>query len=274
MNSHGIIHSPMMIRRCTVAGMFYPADPVQLTHMLDQFFRFTRTGGDAKGIVSPHAGYIYSGQTAAHAFAAIRDGFDGTFLLIGPSHRGFPTCISAIPWDTPLGPVEINTKLGALTRLPIDDQAMAFGNENSLEVQIPFIRYRFPEASIMPVMMGPQTMPEIVRVSRLISQALQDYDGEVRIVASSDFSHYVTAEKAQNDDLFVIETLTDLNVQEFYNRIQKNHITACGYGPIGTMIEALKPHGATRCDLISYTTSGEVSGDFQQVVGYAALAVN
>jgi len=264
----------MMIRRCGVAGMFYPADPVQLTHMLDAFFRSARTGGDAKGVASPHAGYIYSGQTSAHAFSAIREGFDGTFILIGPSHRGFPTCVSGIPWDTPIGPVRTDIDLVAKIGLPVDEQAMAFGNENSLEVQVPFIRYRFPDAAIVAIMMGPQTMKEIDRLSGHIISAVRDYDKDVRIVASSDFSHYVPADKAQKDDLFVIEALKDLNVQEFYNRIQQHRVTACGYGPIGAMVEALRPQGATRCDLISYTTSGEASGDFQQVVGYAALAVN
>ena len=263
-----------MIRRCTVAGMFYPADRIQLSRMLDQFFTLTRTGKDAQGIVSPHAGYVYSGQTAAHAFAAVRDGFDGTFILIGPSHRGFPTCISKIAWDTPLGPVENDSVLSSLIHLPTDERAMAYGNENSLEVQIPFIRHRFPDAKIVPIMMGLQTMDEIERVSRLIGEALPKYSGDVRIVASSDFSHYVPAEKAQNDDLFVIEALKDLNVREFYNRIHHNRVSACGYGPIGAMIESLKPRGATRGELISYTNSGEASGDYQQVVGYAALAVN
>jgi MEMO1 family protein len=264
----------MMIRRCGVAGMFYPADPVQLTHMLDTFFRSARTGGDTKGIVSPHAGYIYSGQTAANAFGSIKEGFDGTFILIGPSHRGFSTCMSGIPWNTPIGPVPVNKDLATLIGLPVDEQAMAFGNENSLEVQVPFIRYRFPDATFIPIMMGSQTLIEVSRVSDLISSAIHDYRDDVRIVASSDFSHYVPVEKAQKDDLFVIEALKDLNVQEFYNRIQQHQVTACGYGPISTMIEALKPQGITRCDLISYTTSGEASGDYKQVVGYAALAVN
>ncbi|MFH0967023.1 MAG: AmmeMemoRadiSam system protein B [Methanobacteriota archaeon] len=262
------------MRRCTVAGMFYPADPVQLTGMLDRFFSHTCTGRDARGIVSPHAGYVYSGQTAAHAFAAIRDGFDGTFLVIGPSHRGFSTCISTIAWDTPLGPVQNDGVLTSLINLPIDERAMSFGNENSLEVQIPFIRYRFPEATMVPIMMGHQTMEEITRISHVIRSALDKYPGDVRIVASSDFSHYVTAEKARKDDLFVIEALKDLNVREFYNRIYQNRITACGYGPIGTMVEVLKNQGVSRCDLLSYTNSGESSGDYSQVVGYAALAVN
>jgi MEMO1 family protein len=263
----------MTIRQCTVAGMFYPANPVQLKGMLDQFFSHTCTGQDARGIVSPHAGYIYSGQTTAHSFAAVKDGFDGTFLVIGPSHRGFQTCMSALPWDTPIGPVQNNVDLSVLIDIPIDERAMSVGNENSLEVQVPFIRYRFPKAAIVPVMMGHQTMDEILRISDLISTALKKYSGDVRIVASSDFSHYVTAEKARSDDIFAIEALKDLNVQEFYNRIFQNRITACGYGPIGTMVEILKTKGASRCDLISYSNSGEASGDYNQVVGYAALAV-
>jgi AmmeMemoRadiSam system protein B len=253
--------------------MFYPASPVQLTTMLDWFFSRTSTGRDSLGIVSPHAGYIYSGQTAAHAFASVRDDFDGTFIVIGPSHRGFPTCISDIPWDTPLGPVQNDSDLAALINLPIDEHAMSFGNENSLEVQIPFIKYRFPDAAMVPVMMGDQSLEEISRISRHLNSALKTYTGEVRIIASSDFSHYVTAEKARKDDMFAIEALKDLNIQEFHKRIRQNRITACGYGPIGTMVEALKPQGVSRCDLIAYTNSGEVSGDYQQVVGYAALAV-
>lgn len=264
----------MTIRRCTVAGMFYPADPGQLEGMLRRFFSATRTAGDCRGVVSPHAGYIYSGQTAAHAFSAIREGFDGTFIVIGPSHRGFPSCISRLAWDTPLGPVENDPVLASLIDLPVDEQAMSYGNENSLEVQIPFIRFRFPQARIVPVMMGHQTLEEIDRLSQAISSAIRQYSGDVRIVASSDFSHYVPAAKAQKDDLFVIEALKDLNVREFYNRIQRGRVTACGYGPIGTMIESLRPFGISHCDLLSYTNSGEASGDFGQVVAYAALAVN
>ncbi|HWQ68025.1 MAG TPA: AmmeMemoRadiSam system protein B [Methanospirillum sp.] len=263
----------MTIRQCAIAGMFYPADPIQLTQQLESFFSLTVSNQDAQGIVSPHAGWIYSGQIAAHAFASIRDGFDGTFILIGPSHRGFSTCRSGVSWNTPIGPVQVDTILGDLIALPVDDRAMAYGNENSLEVQIPFIRYRFPGASIVPIMMGSQTLEEINRVGSLISRAIREYSGEVRIVASSDFSHYVSHDKARKDDLFAIEALTDLNVSEFITRIHGHAISACGYGPIGAMIESLRPCGVTRCALISYTTSGVTSGDYSQVVGYAALAV-
>ena len=93
-----------MNRRPRVAGMFYPADPVQLRAMVAGFFdRIGESGENALGVVSPHAGYVYSGHTAAYAYSSFERDFDGTFVIIGPSHSGFSTCASAIPWDTPLG---------------------------------------------------------------------------------------------------------------------------------------------------------------------------
>lgn len=260
-------------RASTVAGMFYPGEPGLLRQLLMNLFRNCTFSGDVAGVVSPHAGYIYSGKIAAQAFAAFDDRFDGTFLVIGPSHRGFPTCISQVPWETPLGILEPDTDLGSHLDLPVDERAMSYGSENSLEVQMPFIQYRFPGSKILPVMMGHQTMSEVRRVSSIIIKALETYDKPVKIVASSDFSHYVSAEKAFRDDHYAIEALVSMDIPEFLSRIQSHHITACGYGPIGCMIEVLKTRGITRCDLLGYTTSGEASGDYDQVVGYAALAV-
>ncbi len=265
----------MKIRTGTVAGIFYPAEPARLNVMLEVFFSTVLPGGDAMGIVSPHAGYVYSGATASQAFGAIKPGFSGTFIVIGPSHRGFASCVSATDWDTPIGPVRADPDLAALTGLPVDEAAMNFGNENSLEVQMPFIRYRFPCARVVPVMMGHQTTGEIIRLTQALSTAVREYGEDVKIVASSDFSHYVPHEKAVSDDGYAISALTDsFDTKEFYSRITTRRITACGYGPICTMIETLRTRGATRCDLLSYTTSGETSGDWGQVVGYAALAVN
>ncbi|NLV27489.1 MAG: AmmeMemoRadiSam system protein B [Methanomicrobiales archaeon] len=263
-----------MIRRTsTVAGMFYPGNPDQLRYLLSELFRGLPSSGDAAGIVSPHAGYVYSGRTSAQAFSAINESFKGTFLVIGPSHRGFSTCISQIPWETPLGLIESDTDLGAALELPVDERAMSFGSENSLEVQLPFIQYRFPGVRVVPLMMGHQTLSDVYKISSKIIKALEIYKKPVKIVASSDFSHYVSAEKAFRDDHYAIEALVKMDIPEFFSRIQSYNITACGYGPIGCMIEVLKARGKTRCDLLGYTTSGETSGDYDQVVGYAALAV-
>ncbi|QXO96296.1 AmmeMemoRadiSam system protein B [Methanospirillum purgamenti] len=263
----------MKSRASTVAGMFYPGEPGRLRQLLSELFRSCAFSGDAAGIVSPHAGYVYSGRTAAQAFAAFDEQFDGTFLVIGPSHRGFPSCISQIPWETPLGILEPDTDLGAYLHLPIDERAMSYGSENSLEVQMPFIQYRFPRSRILPLMMGQQTLSEVHRISSIIIEALEKYEQPVKIVASSDFSHYVSHDKAYRDDHYAIEALVRMDVPEFFSRIKSHNITACGYGPIGCMIEVLKTRGKNRCDLLEYTTSGETSGDYDQVVGYAALAV-
>jgi MEMO1 family protein len=263
----------MKTRACTVAGMFYPAGSEQLKRLLSDLFRDYEHIGDASGVVSPHAGYIYSGSVAAQAFSAFDPRFSGTFIVIGPSHQGLMTCISAIPWETPLGLVETDTDLAACIDIPVDEGAMSYGNENSLEVQMPFIKYRFPDARILPIMIGRQTLSEVDHVSKIIIDALDRYHGQVKIVASSDFSHYVSHEKASKDDMYAIDALISMDVEEFFYRIRTHRITACGYGPVGCMLSILKKRGAARCDLLKYATSGEVSGDYNQVVGYAALAV-
>lgn len=263
----------MKSRESTIAGMFYPGEPGRLRQLLSELFQGISYPGDAAGVVSPHAGFTYSGRTAAHAFAAFDERFEGTFLVIGPSHRGFPTCISQVPWETPLGIIEPDNELGSLIDLPTDERAMRYGSENSLEVQIPFIQYRFPRSRILPLMMGQQTLKDVHQISSILITALEKYQNPVKIVASSDFSHYVSAEKAHRDDHYAIEALVKMDIPEFFSRIESRNITACGYGPIGCMIEVLRTLGKTRCELLEYTTSGETNGDYNQVVGYAALAV-
>ncbi len=265
----------MKIRSCQLAGMFYPGEPSRLLAMMEDFFGSPNTGcPDALGILSPHAGYVYSGRTAAVAYSAIAEGFDGTFVVIGPSHRGFATTVSGIPWDTPLGPVMTDTRLVSALSLPVHEEIMAYGHENSIEVQIPFIKYRFPQARIVPLMMGPQTRTEVQRLSEHLASAIMDYKTPVRIVASSDFSHYIPATEARKKDMYAIEALLSLDTWEFFRRIQEQDISTCGYGPVGVMIETLKKvSSAQKAFLLSYTTSGDVSGDYDQVVAYAAVAV-
>ena len=265
----------MKTRSCQLAGMFYPKEPSYLSQMLENFFSSAGISGiNAHGIVSPHAGYVYSGNTAAKAYSAIASGFDGTFVVIGPSHHGFSTTLSRIPWETPLGPVMVDTDLIDALSFSVHEETMAFGHENSIEVQIPFIRYKFPRARIVPLMMGPQTLQEVQRISTCLSQAISDNPRPVRIVASSDFSHYIPAEQARKNDMYAIEALLTLNTEVFFKRIHERGITACGYGPIAVMIETLKQvsnlHEAV---LLSYTTSGDVTGDWDSVVAYAAMAV-
>jgi len=261
----------MESRPSSVAGMFYPRDPDHLEQLLEKFYRNKRSDLDAKGIVAPHAGYIYSGEVAATAFAAIPDTFSGTFVVIGPSHRGYLTCTSAVPWETPLGMMDVDR--GFLQALDIRVDEASHRNEHSIEVQLPFIKHRFPRAAIAPIMMGEQSLVSAQAVAARILAAIRATSRDVRIVASSDFSHYVPQEIARKQDLFAIEALRSLDVPEFYRRIEAERVTACGYGPISGMVLVAKEQGAKTGDLLQYQTSGDVTGDFDQVVGYGAIAV-
>jgi AmmeMemoRadiSam system protein B len=260
-----------MMRTCAVAGMFYPRDPSHLEQLLEKFFSGTRPEGAPLGIVSPHAGYIYSGQVAAHAFGSIAPGFSGTFVVIGPSHRGYINCVSAIPWETPLGVVDSDTEF--VEALDIETDEFSHRDEHSLEVQVPFIKYRFPRARIAPVMMGQQDYASAIRLSEKIGAAIKRTKRDVRIVASTDFSHYVTEQKAKSDDLYAIEPLLTLDIKEFYKRIEERRVSACGYGPVAAMVTTCKNLGAKTAKLIRYATSGDVTGDRREVVGYAAITV-
>jgi AmmeMemoRadiSam system protein B len=251
--------------------MFYPRDPSHLEQLLEKFFSVSHRGGNSLGIVSPHAGYIYSGEVAAQAFSTISPDFSGTFVVIGPSHRGYINCVSKVPWETPLGVVDTDVEFVEL--LDIETDEFSHRDEHSLEVQMPFIKYRFPRARIAPVMMGQQDYSSAMRLAEKIGTAIKRTKRDVRIVASSDFSHYVQEEKAKKDDLYAIEPLTSLDVPEFYHRIEDRQVSACGYGPIAAMVTVCGKLGAKTAQLIRYATSGEVTGDRREVVGYAAIAV-
>lgn len=263
----------MKMRTCAVSGMFYPREPNHLEQLLTRFFEGTARfhGTNAKGIVSPHAGYIYSGAVAAKAFAAIQESFSGTFVIIGPSHRGFLTAASSVPWETPLGVIDTDTAF--IEALGIEVDEFVHAGEHSLEVQVPFVKYRFPRARIAPVMMGEQDEESAMDLATRIVTTARSLNRDIRIVASSDFSHYIPEETARDQDLYAIQALETLDTGEFYRRIARRNISACGYGPITAMAVACRSMGAAEGRLLGYATSGEVTGDRNEVVGYAAIAV-
>jgi AmmeMemoRadiSam system protein B len=138
---------------------------------------------------------------------------------------------------------------------------------------MPFIKYRFPRARIAPVMMGDQSLRSASDLAAKIEGARKRTGREIRTVASSDFSHYVPEEAARKDDLYAIDALRTLDTGEFYRRIGERGVSACGYGPVAALCLAGRETGATRGELLTYRTSGDVTGDHEQVVGYAAIAV-
>lgn len=268
----------MVIRRATFAGMFYPDNPALLKQEMDGFFEDVKVSSEYKGsplgIVSPHAGIMYSGLTSAYAYSAVNGGFSGTFVVIGPSHSGYPDCISTLSWETPLGIIENDIVFSeVLSRYIRADNFVHRQRENSLEVQMPFIKYRFPDAKVVSVLIGNQSRKNALSVSEAIYNTVSETKSDIIVVASSDFSHYVPESQARKYDIYAIDALKSLNTAEFYRRIIKEGISACGYGPITAMAEYCRMRGAEKGTLLNYSTSGDVTGDYLQVVGYAALAV-
>ena len=209
-------------RHADLAGMFYPGNAEELRALLDALFSSTVTSVTSPyGVLVPHAGYIYSGRCAACAYAKIPETFTGTFVVIGPSHAGCMTATADLVWETPLGPVLPDTSLiAALTAAGIPNRPdLLRVQENSLEVQMPFIRYRFPQAKVVPVLLGDQSLTEVRRVAAALSRAVDTVHADVVIIASGGGSHYVPASVAERDDLTVLAAAAKLDVQAFYEKL-------------------------------------------------------
>lgn len=263
-------------RKATLAGMFYPGSAQELKKTLDAFFSSTVTSlSSPHGVLVPHAGYLYSGKTAACAYAKILEAFSGTFLLIGPSHAGCMTSTGDLCWETPLGPVQPDTHLiAALNAAGIQSRPdLMRVQENSLELQMPFIRYRFPNAKVVPVLLGDQSSSAAAATADAVCRALDACPCEVILIASSDGSHYVPAKVAKRDDFAVLAAAAKLDVDVFYAALQDIRPSMCGYGCIAVLLAVGRHLGATTAKLIMYQTSGDATGDFREVVGYAAMEV-
>ncbi|MFC2008088.1 MEMO1 family protein [Chloroflexota bacterium] len=266
-----------MIRKPVVAGQFYPASPSQLRAMIEEMVDEAVEKEEVIGLVSPHAGYIYSGSVAGAVIS--RTKFKDTFVIMGPNHtgRGKPFSIMTDGvWQTPLGEVEIDSELAkqilALSsHLQQDDAAHAF--EHSIEVQLPFLQYFAKVFKIVPIILAPASGAIYKEIGTEIARAIKDLNRQAVIIASSDMTHYEPHESAQTKDKQAIESIIDLNEDELLRRVDELNISMCGYAPTVSLITAAKELGATEAELVRYQTSGEVSGDYQAVVGYAGIII-
>lgn len=266
-----------MQRQPAVAGQFYPVSEGKLRSALSQLIPDNASPKQVTGIVSPHAGYVYSGAIAGKVYSRIT--VPDTVLIIGPNHHGSGAAAALYPdgeWLTPLGTTAVNSRLNALLlrHTPyIQSDSVAHQLEHSLEVQLPFIQYLRPDVTISALCIGHGDYPPLRDIGRGIAAAVQEYGGEVLIVASSDMTHYESADSAREKDKQALDRVLALDGKGLLDVCHLRHITMCGVAPATVMIEAALQLGATRADLVAYGTSGDVSGDNEQVVGYAAVTV-
>jgi MEMO1 family protein len=281
-------------RATAVAGMFYPDNARELRALIDQSFSNQRFGpGKVQsstlsannqhrkiyGIVSPHAGYIYSGAVAANGFYEVASVNFQDVIMVGPNHYGIGSWVAGMRdgiWETPLGEVQVNSQMADEIKrrsaaLDIDDYAHS--RDHCLEVQLPFLQYVKQDFKIVPVVLVSQNRDIALDLGNAISQTIMEMDAldSTLLLASSDFTHYEPNSEAHKKDGELIKTILSLDVNRFYTILERMNISACGYGAIATMMVAAKNLGATRGELLKYATSGDVTGDVSAVVGYSSI---
>ena len=266
-----------MIRKPVVAGHFYPASPSSLKAQIGEFIKEGAAQIDAIGVLSPHAGYVYSGSVAGAVLSRIK--FGDTFVVLGPSHTGYGKPFSIMTegsWSTPLGEVEVDSRLAAdiLSRSShLEDDTVAHLYEHSIEVQLPILQYLDADFKIVPIVLSPASFSVYKDIGKDIAGAIQDAGSSTVIIASSDMTHYETEQSARKKDQAAIEAILGLDEDELMKRVRDMDISMCGYAPAVALVSAARELGAKRAELVTYRTSGDVSGDYVRVVGYAGIII-
>jgi len=277
------------------AGTFYPFDESSLRNLLKRMIdkagaaapaTADATASDAAspirprdtfGFVSPHAGYIYSGWAAAYGYKSAKNLAEcDTVVIIGPNHTGIgaPVSVSFDDWATPMGKMYTDKELAKqiIDGFVVPDET-AHKYEHSVEVQLPFIQYFNPNAKIVCIVMMDQSPMAARYLAKRIADAADALKRDIIVIASSDFTHYEPADIASRKDNLLIEKITQLDVEGMYETVMGHSISACGYGTMAALVEYSRLRGCRKGTLLKYSNSGEASGDYSQVVGYASISM-
>lgn len=266
-----------MIREPAVAGMFYEASPKALRATVQGFLPQVRERLEAKGIIGPHAGYIYSGAVAGSVYGSVQ--LPRRFIVLGPNHTGRGVAFSLYPpgaWRTPLGTAPIDRDLNARLleecALLREDTA-AHAREHSIEVHIPFLQAQVGEPSFSAICVGSHDLESLLELGHAMARVVCSSEEPVMLIASSDMTHYEPADAAAQKDRLAIEQILKVDAEGLYRVVIDEEISMCGFSPAVALLAACRDLGAAEGRLIRYANSGDVSGDYDRVVGYAGLAI-
>lgn len=268
-----------MIRLPAVAGRFYTDQPAELTKQVQSFCAGVAAEGRHKAIACmvPHAGYRYSGHVAGAVYARLE--LPRRFVLLGPRHfpRGEAQAIlSEGSWRTPLGLAQIDAELAAELKRAcpalVEDQ-LAHRDEHALEVQLPFLQTLAGDFRFVPIALGTRDYAALESLGEAIAAVVARSAEPALIVASSDMNHYEPDGITRVKDRMALDRIEALDPRGLLDVVLGQGITMCGVGPAVSMLTAARRLGAQRVDLIRYATSGDISGDYDEVVGYAGAIV-
>jgi MEMO1 family protein len=267
-----------MKRKAYVAGYFYPSGRQELEDMVSGFIDPCAEKKDAVAVICPHAGLIYSGQVAGSVYSSVK--LPDTVVLLGPSHGYMPHKVAIMPggiWEIPFGdiPVEGHLALDIIKNAPwVKEHGEAHAHEHSLEVQLPFLKYLNPQVSIVPILVSYSAdYSDLIKLGESIAASIEDFGENVLIISSTDMSHQVPQETARKKDFMAIDKIFEMHPKKLYEVVQENNISMCGFQPTTATMVAAQVLGATQAELILYQTSGDVTGDYNEVVGYAGIRI-
>jgi AmmeMemoRadiSam system protein B len=267
-----------MTRKPFVAGQFYPGRSRELRDALERMTDRAAAKEEAVAVVSPHAGYIYSGAVAGAVFSSVV--VPDTVIILGPGHRPIRPVFAVQGeglWATPLGAVPIESGLAKalLDACPLcRNDAKAHEQEHSLEVQVPFLQYFAPGVSLVPVCVSyAASYGDLQALGKALAGAVRGFKRPVLIVASTDMSHYVSRAEAKEKDGRAIDRILALDAEGLFRTVVEEEISMCGFQPVTAAIVAARELGAVEAELVRYATSGDVTGDDRGVVGYAGLRI-
>jgi AmmeMemoRadiSam system protein B len=268
----------MPIREAAVAGQFYSNDPNRLRKTIESYACKKEIPIEAKGIVVPHAGYIYSGPIASEVFSSIQ--LPRRILILGPNHTGSGAALALAPagsWKMPLGDVSIDEEMNELLLREfsaLEEDSAAHRREHSIEVQIPFIQMLQPDFHFSAICVRTIDYSILEDLGHAIARTIHALKEPVLLVASSDMTHYETADEASKQDRFAINRILAVDPVGLHQIVLEKRISMCGFAPTVAVLIACKDMGAVSGRLIRYTNSGEASGDDSRVVAYAGIVVN
>jgi MEMO1 family protein len=264
------------VRAPAVAGRFYPGDAKRLEKDVRGYLATDQAPAKAIGVVAPHAGYMYSGAIAGAGYARVQ--VPRSAIVLCPNHTGMGVrraISTADAWRLPVGDLALDSELtGELVeRAGLEPDEMAHQHEHAAEVQLPFLWARNPEVRIAVACLSGLSARECVQIGEGIAQAIGGRK-DVLLVASTDMSHYVAATEAKRLDAMALARVQALDAEGLCRVVEENDISMCGYIPTAVVLAAAKKLGARSAALARYGNSGEASGDFDQVVGYASLVIS
>jgi AmmeMemoRadiSam system protein B len=258
--------------------MFYPFDALQLQRQLDQLVPVATQRHALLACVAPHAGYVYSGGVAGQLFGHLD--LPRRIIVMGPNHTGVGPSIAVAPherWTTPDGDQTVDTELAELLLAGADDiesDETAHWREHSIEVQLPFLRRRRPDVTVLPICLKHLELDRCLQLGATLAHVIDELNEPVGIVASSDMTHYRPDDVARDQDHKAIEAMLERNPESLYRTVHSHGITMCGVVPATVAIAAANHLGGTSSHLEAYSTSGDTSGDYSSVVGYAGVCIH